>query len=341
MQNLPTIQGNEEPFFINSMFEHDSEGHYTKKALLYQDFMEFAFVEKHEPIRVRDFAKWIVEKNVEIANHYKGFSAHMSTSNKIANHDRTIKKCICNLEASLLICKIGTTKAKKNDEIIPLYAYTIHGQIIALILLYNRKPDKRASAGNKILDLIQGHFGAYGSHIVDFVVKLITKARERGFSDSIVKTLSEVLHNSSIKSTSVINAINWCLYFHLEKEPHKNVFFDLWKETLDELDPTIRNIILYHDKSEIENRIGLYQPPKEWEEMWIKNIHEFSKLVLYGVCKQCLQSYPLLVDYYTYRKEILIENYLKFDCEGCKAKESFYVSSRLPKSEYIKKEPSI
>jgi hypothetical protein len=333
MQKMPGIQetSTEEPFFINSIFERDSEARYTKKALLYQDFMEFAFVEKHEPIRMRDFAKWIIEKNVEISNHYTGFNARVSMSNKIANHDRTIKKSINNLEKSLLIRKKGTTKAEKNHEIIPLYGYTIDGQIIACIILYNKKPSLRVLARDKILYLIQRYFTAYNSHIVDFVVKLYAKAVQKGFSDSIVVTLSNILHSDK-KLKSIVDALNWCLYLHLEGEPHKHAFFNLWVEVLNEFEPEIRNIILYHEKSDIESRIHLYQPPKSWEEIWIRNIHESSKLVLYGVCKNCSEKYPVLVDYYMYRKETVVNEYVRVDCQKCNSKDSLFAYSKLPNS---------
>jgi uncharacterized protein YegJ (DUF2314 family) len=58
-------------------------------------------------------------------------------------------------------------------------------------------------------------------------------------------------------------------------------------EILNELDESIRKIILYHEKAEIESRLHLYQPPKDWEEMWIKNIQN-SSIVLYGICQNKL-----------------------------------------------------
>jgi hypothetical protein len=59
-----------------------------------------------------------------------------------------------------------------------------------------------------------------------------------------------------------------CLYFHLEKsEQTKKEFFNIYTEILNELDESIRKIILYHEKAEIESRFHLYQPPKDWEEM--------------------------------------------------------------------------
>jgi hypothetical protein len=32
------------------------------------------------------------------------------------------------------------------------------------------------------------------------------------------------------------------------------------------------------------------------EEMWIKNIQDYTKFVLYGICSNCSQKYPVLVD---------------------------------------------
>jgi hypothetical protein len=97
-------------------------------------------------------------------------------------------------------------------------------------------------------------------------------------------------------------------------------------EILNELDESIRKIILYHEKAEIESRFHLYQPPKDWEEMWIKNIQN-SSIVLYGICqnKACLNRCPVLVDYYDYRIEMLFKGHLKRDCNKCNTSGSFYV----------------
>jgi hypothetical protein len=79
-------------------------------------------------------------------------------SNRIANHDRTIWNM-------LLICKTGTMKAEKNNEIVPVYACTIHGQIIVYVILYNERSRARIFATDMILDLIQHYFTAYNSHM--------------------------------------------------------------------------------------------------------------------------------------------------------------------------------
>ena len=55
-------------------------------------------------------------------------------------------------------------------------------------------------------------------------------------------------------------------------------------ETLKEFPEDLRRIIIYHEKAEIEGRIHLAQPPKDWEETWYGNTQNYSQLTLNGKC---------------------------------------------------------
>jgi hypothetical protein len=92
---------------------------------------------------------------------------------------------------------------------------------------------------------------------------------------------------------------------------------------------------MYHKKCDIESRFHLYQPPKEWEEAWVNNIHDCHKLVLYGACtnQTCSGRYPIVVDYHEYRKELLSKGHLNRSCEKCKAHNSVNVYNNLEKKE--------
>ncbi|HET7149171.1 MAG TPA: hypothetical protein VFI73_11805 [Candidatus Nitrosopolaris sp.] len=218
---------------------------------------------------------------------------------------------------------------------IPVYGYPPEGELIAQLISYNEKkePDhNKILIRDKILDIIQRLLSRYDSYIADFVVRLYLNAREKGFSDSIIKTLSKILHdnvNGRNRCTNVIGALNLCLYHHLEEEPHKHAFFDLWVKTINDFNPEIRKIILYHHKAENENLLGLCQPPKYWEKMWLENLHDFSKIVLYGICAKCREEYPLIVDYYKYQRERVTDGHLRTNCNRCRTEGSFYVSSDI------------
>ena len=93
--------------------------------------------------------------------------------------------------------------------------------------------------------------------------------------------------------------------------------------TLNSLDETQRRILFYREKFDIERRIESSDfLSGEWEELWLQNINDCSKLVLFGCCENCRQTYPILVDYYKYTEEgILLEDtmpVLEMDCQKCK-----------------------
>ena len=47
------------------------------------------------------------------------------------------------------------------------------------------------------------------------------------------------------------------------------ILWNIWMKTLKEFPEDVQRIIICHEKAEIESRIHLAQPPKEWEEAWI------------------------------------------------------------------------
>ena len=102
-------------------------------------------------------------------------------------------------------------------------------------------------------------------------------------------------------------------------------------DTLHKLDDNVKKIILYHEKGDIESRIHLSQPSKDWEELWLENLDNYSNLTLYGKCKKCFKQYPLTVDYFYYRNNILPSNILITKCSECNSDNSLKVSWNLAK----------
>jgi hypothetical protein len=102
-------------------------------------------------------------------------------------------------------------------------------------------------------------------------------------------------------------------------------------KTINDYDPEIRKIILYHFKAENETILSVCQPPKDWEQRWVENTDDFSILVLYGICARCRIGYPFIIDYFKYQKERVANGYLLTNCEKCKTEGSFYVSPYILK----------
>ena len=141
--------------------------------------------EKHGPIRLRDFAKWVIKNNLEISSYYTGSNGHIPINSRVENHDRKFKNVIHNLQCMSLIGVVGTQKAEKSKEMIPVYGYTEEGVLIAYLISYiEKEKEMKKSNLDKMLDIIQRLLSRYDSYIADFVVRLYANAREKGFSEA-------------------------------------------------------------------------------------------------------------------------------------------------------------
>jgi hypothetical protein len=113
----------------------------------------------------------------------------------------------------------------------------------------------------------------------------------------------------------------------------------VWKvfnQALESLDTETRSIIILHEKVQIES--GLAEQYKtnsninSWERLWLKNINKCYELTLLGTCEECMKTYPLTVDYFTYKQGLFIlhdRELLVVDCKKCNSKESFFISTFL------------
>ena len=169
----------------------------------------------------------------------------------------------------------------------------------------------------------------YDSHICDFIARLYSKAIQIGLSKSMVDLLLMILHGKTHTIKTLVDAFNRVLHAHLNDNQTRNYFADVWIRTLKEFPDDVQRIIIYHEKAEIESRIHLAQPPKDWEETWLKNIQNYSQITLYGKCSQCSCKYPVVIDYYEYRREIVSDEIIKRNCKKCNSKSTLAISSEI------------
>lgn len=111
--------------------------------------------------------------------------------------------------------------------------------------------------------------------------------------------------------------------------------------SLEEFPDRIRNLIIAHEKAEVESRFLVSQPPKNWEEAWLKNRANYDNIVLYAVCqnKECKERYhPVTIPYRLYRQKLVTASktvnyddgfppmyYILHDCPICKTKDSMLI----------------
>lgn len=355
---MPEIQQAKESktFYLNKIFETNSEGYYTERALLYQNILEYfkiTFKKLGEKVverlvkdkrieqkieefqlqidppsfRIRELAHWLMENNKHFIDFYVDSSGHTTMNSRIANNDRLIKGCINDLESSMLLEKIGTVEATKNGIPTPVYRLTDNSVIILLLMKYKDAGQKdRLKIQQIIFHLLQKYFSNYNSFVCDFIALLYAKSLEKGFANSMISLLFRVMHDSDYKARTLVNVFNIVLRTHLVDPQTKNYFVDIWIETINELEGKTRRAVMYHLKADIENQIQLSQPPKDWEEMWIKNLQDCSKFVLWGTCHNCSQEYPVLVDFYVFQKNASP----RMNCNKCDGKGTLQAHTTIP-----------
>ena len=110
---------------------------------------------------------------------------------------------------------------------------------------------------------------------------------QKGFGGSIVDLLLKIVEVGNHKADTLDGLLNVVLYTHLLDKQTRDHFADILVEVIDGLEENMKEIIMYHLKADIESQIHIHQPPKDWEEMWIKK----SKIVR----DLCYMAYAIIV----------------------------------------------
>lgn len=329
---------------INCLFEKGVDGNYTKSGLLYQDILEYFDIRIHKKnsqnIEIHidptsftpwTLTKWLLKKNLEFVKYYSGLTRYMTNTMKILNRVSTVESFVKDLEALGLIGQTGVEKASKNKMPMPVYSITQFGTITLSLIKYSKTDNDKHKRllRDLILISIQNYFLRYNSHIGDFIAKLYSRSIKAGFSSSMIDLLLTVTHSNKHTVRTLVDAFNEVLHAHLMNKQTRNKFVEIWVKTIKEFPDPVQRIIIYHEKAEIESRIHLAQPPKEWEEAWINNIHNYALLTLYGVCSKCSNKYPVIVEYYDYRREILFDGTVKRNCYKCSDQNTLAISTKI------------
>lgn len=264
MKQLHSIN-KDKPTYLDIIFEKDSANKFTKKALLYQNIMEYN-LETNDDITFRftDLARWLMEKNNEFREYYSDSKAHIPKSTRIALRRHVIQSCINDLMELDLILNRGKTKAEKNDLVTPLYEYTTEGQILSFILLYNstnsyeelsKKTEKRDYVCRRIFNLVQQYLSGFNSHIASFASRFFVRAWEERVFHVLIDLLDEFLNEIGARRIrSVFQVFNGQLHYLLvfpkqTAYQFRKKIMNIYMDVLNEMDDEIRKIVMYDKKN--------------------------------------------------------------------------------------------
>jgi hypothetical protein len=310
---------------VSLIFQKGKNGNYTKGALLYQDIISYCIDRLEDgtllnPFTHRELAKWLLNNNEQLINHYKDPSTKYYTiSYRIENTQDTIKNKLNDLIDLGIISIVGSTKVQKGNATTPLYQYKGLGYLLAWII-ESFDSDKRERANNEIYQLVDFTFkvkskssydifqGVFGSFVVDVL-------REKMESYSKVRDIHELFHRIGV--------------LYIDDPDQSDFFVSLWHETLNELDARTKELVLHRIKLEIERRMEENaEDISTFEQVRFQVKDRHDVVALEGYCNKCDTHYSTLMDLEYYLR---VANFVpsipsKIDCDLCKEKFCYAIN---------------
>lgn len=344
---------------IDEIFEKAADNHsFAKDASFYHDLLNYSFainpsIFNEVPFRLSELQNWMVQNSKEIVEYYKDLSTrNIPISKRVSYRKERIKSKFEDLIKLRLIYILGTTKAEKVNVDIPLYAYTKFGILLALVIKsQNLKKllsfEKQKGDQNKILnyqkDLENNNQIIY--ELFDSVLKigedypyayvfyndLFKKIKEKGLFGKLVDHII-LLCNSNLSIQSMEQLFLILLDFGLNDKEDRRNFLNLFHETIEELEPGVKELVLYQMKLSAERRFESKKRhlSRSYERERFNHRDDYENIVLEGDCENCKLRSIVIWDYIEYRKifsSLNRKDPIRLDCGNCGAKSSFIISN--------------
>jgi hypothetical protein len=293
----------------------------------------------------------MVDNSNEIVNYYKEFSTRNTPRSLRASYRKgRIKNKFEDLIKLNLVYVRGTRKAEKVNMDIPLYAYTKYGILLALVIKSQYlnellSKEKQKNDQNKIQncqnDLDNNNRMIY--EFLDSMLKigedypyayvfyndLFRKIKVKGLFAKLVDHII-LLCNSNLSIQSMGHLYQRLLDFGFQAEEDRRTFLKLFHETIEELEPGVKELVLYQMKLTAERRFEFKKRylSRSYERERFKHRDDYENIVLEGDCESCKMGSIVVWDYIEYRKifsSLNRKDPIRLDCGNCRAKSSFVI----------------
>jgi hypothetical protein len=320
---------------LDLIFKKDEEGHYTKDARLYQDILRYYVERKKEDpnydgcFKHRELAKWLVNNNHEFKNRYTQDSTkHTSISNRIEHTQERTKDKLKDMVDLGLIQVIGETKVEKGTGTTPLYQYTVDGHLLVWIV-ESIDPKKRELASDEIYNWFQTMYTQDSSASSVFSLVLFRKFKEKGlFENFVVDSLRRRFH-STAKTKDEIALFQRMGVYYVDDEKKSESYVDLWDETLNEMTPQNKKLILHFIKLDMERKmLDGSKNPENFENLRFELRDRYDEVAVEGVCKKCDScfSIPLPLQDYLKIAKVLPSEPAITKCLQCHTDGSYVIN---------------
>ena len=266
--------------------------------------MEFPLKTNSDGFRFWELGPWLIKNNKEFREAYGRDCKYSSKTNTTITYavlkkkDRMEKKLEDLISLGLLYQSGRARSEKVKDHIVPLYSQTGAGYFVSQLIEWD-DPDKRKSAGDILFRLLQSVLGTSSSSMLEFLSKIYSAYRDKGLFDTVIDVLKHELsynykHIGKFDGQEIIRlaliTVGACSHY-LEDE-----FEELYFHTFDSLDEKTRHNLIFFNKMGNQQQFLDTYPPKEWEDLCIKNLTDNSKTTTIAWCSNCKKNEPILTD---------------------------------------------
>lgn len=299
-QKIPSIQRIFEKY-------NDTSERYSDSALLYQLIMSYAIELNndfpangiYESFTAWQLTGWLIDNYHKFQNEKKEFPfRNMTRNNRIANKLEGIKSKVRSLKDLDLIEEKGIKKASKGEERTMSLSFTHFGYLLAWII-DSLIEEKRLASDIQVYKVLEYNYKERSSSFDLFALALIEKYRSQGlFEELVVNTLRDRVNEPRWHIDSLLELID---SISVPDFRNAKLFYEIWLQTLNELEESQRNIVMQYVKLNIGSLIEKHLKYRRgYEEMQYRLRDNPNLLAIEGVCNNCNRPCSLkmnLIDY--------------------------------------------
>ena len=165
------------------------------------------------------------------------------------------------------------------------------------------------------------------SHI--FYSALFKKIKDKGVFDKFIHHIID-LYNSNLSIKNISHLFTYAAEMRFKDKEISENFLNLYRETIEESDPDVQEIVLHQLKLLTERRFEdkMNYLSKDYEKYRFMFRTDYESIVLEGNCEKCKQRTILILSYFEYRKKSVLVDLndpIRLDCKICNAKDSYVI----------------
>jgi hypothetical protein len=309
-QKIPSIQWIFEE--LEKSEKSEDQPRYTKKALLYQCIVSYAIIlnrerptdDRYESFTTWKLAGWLIDNFAEYRNEMKYPPyKNMSRGNKINAKLDGIESIMRVLMLLQLIEEQGMTKASRGKEFTRSINFTELGYLLAWII-ESFDQERRENANIQIYNILEHIYKDRPSSFDIFAFMLMEKFRfQDAFEDFIANPLRVRVADPRWHIDSMSELIDSLSIPYSADDSKTNHFYDLWIETLNELEVSQRDTVMQYVKLNLGRMIEeQLRYLRGYEELRFSLRDRPDMLAVEGICNRCNRPHPATMNLFDYIK---------------------------------------